>query len=119
MHLTGPELARNDYVSRRLKSRSRPNYDMPLKRSLEDVDELIQDVPLPGNWIDTLVETPDLAVLLAHIAQKAGITDRQIKRSRYTLPSFSRATWEDVSVKHGLPSSPQLLDYEETVSPPA
>jgi len=94
---------------------------MRTKRALdlEDIDELIGDVNLPEGWVDILVKAPDLPMLLAHIAHEGRISHKQIKRSKYSLPSFSRATREDVSKELQLPVSPKSLNFPEEFAPPA
>lgn len=92
---------------------------MSPKRPLQDVEEVIKAIPLPPGWVNTLVTHPDIAAILAHIAQQAGVTDNPFKRSKLDLPSLSRATWEDVSTELNLPPSPGLLNLRPRFSPPA
>ncbi|CAA7265119.1 unnamed protein product [Cyclocybe aegerita] len=90
---------------------------MPPKCTIEDVENIIEGVRLPDDWIDILTAHPDITVLLTHIAQRAGITDREIKRSRLMLPSFLKAKWEEVATQLDFPLSVKWLSLEQ-FSPP-
>jgi len=72
---------------------------MALKRSFEESEDIIE---LPSGWVNRLTGDPNAALLLAHIAQKAGVTEKEFKKIRLTLPSFWQAKWEKFAPSLGL-----------------
>jgi hypothetical protein len=63
----------------------------------------IQGVDLPPGWMQQLlVPGPDLAYVLAALANAGNISVSQIKKARKGLPSFSAAKWTEVAPQFGL-----------------
>jgi hypothetical protein len=63
----------------------------------------IQDVDLPDGWMQKLlVLGPDLAYVLAAIANAGQISASQIKKAKIGLPSFSSAKWTELAPQFGL-----------------
>ena len=65
---------------------------MALKRSFEESEDIME---LPSS-------DPNAALLLAHVAQKAGVTEKEFKKIRLTLPSSLQEKWEKVAPSLGL-----------------
>ena len=64
----------------------------------------IQDVDLPIGWMQKLLALgPDLAYVLASLANDGQITASQIKKARIGLPSFSCAKWSELAPNFNLP----------------
>lgn len=58
----------------------------------------IQDVDLPDGWMQELLELgPDLAYVLAALANAGQISASQIKKAIIGLPSFSSAKWTEIA----------------------
>lgn len=100
---------------------------MSHKRSIEEleidveikVEEVVSRIKLPPGWIDLVTNDPDVTLLLAHMAEQAGVTERDLKKTRRMLPSFSQAKWKEVALEFGLP--PDLSEHAlklERHSPP-
>ncbi|CAA7265539.1 unnamed protein product [Cyclocybe aegerita] len=87
--------------------------------------DLLKDVLefLLEDWDTNVVATlktlePDqAAVLVTYIAQQAGIMDRQIKKSRLALLSFSSSKWAEVAPHFGLSGAVEHLQLEPFSSP--
>lgn len=63
----------------------------------------IQGVNLPPGWMQQLlVLGPDLAYVLAALANAGNISASQIKKARIGLPSFSAEKWTEVAPQFGL-----------------
>ena len=63
----------------------------------------IQGVNLPPGWMQQLlVLGPDLAYVLAALANAGNISASQIKKARISMPSFSAAKWTEVAPQFGL-----------------
>ena len=63
----------------------------------------IQGVDLPLGWMQQLlVLGPDLACVLAALANAGNISASQIKKARRGLPSLSAAKWTEVAPQFGL-----------------
>lgn len=63
----------------------------------------IQDVDLPSGWMQRLLERgPDLALILAALAQAGNVSISQIKQARTGLPPFSAGKWAEVAPQFGL-----------------
>ena len=66
----------------------------------------IQGVDLPNGWMQKLVALgPDLAYVLASLANEGQITAAQIKKARIGLPSFSQARWKELAPNFDLPNN--------------
>jgi hypothetical protein len=65
----------------------------------EDVVEAVEAIGLAQGWVDRLLDdlsTTQLELILAYIANEAGVSTASFKRLRTTLPSFSKAKWEEL-----------------------
>jgi len=47
---------------------------MAIKRSFEESEDIME---LPSGWVNRLSGDPKAALLLAHVAQKAGVTEKE------------------------------------------
>jgi len=72
---------------------------MALKRSFEESEDIME---LPSVWVNRLTGDPNATLLLAHVAQKAGVAEKEFKKIRLTLPSSLQEKWEKVAPSFGL-----------------
>jgi hypothetical protein len=73
----------------------------------------IQDVDLPNGWMQKLLALgPDLAYVLASLANDGQITASQIKKVRIGLPSFSYAKWNELAPNFDLPVDLTMAQFE-------
>ncbi|KAM6491051.1 hypothetical protein JOM56_013290 [Amanita muscaria] len=101
------------------------------RKSHEAAITTLQDIDLPPGWMQQLLELgPDLAYVLAALANAGNISASQIKKARIGLPSFSAAKWTEVAPQFGLsddlatakfdsyPITPVLLppSFHETIA---
>ncbi|KAF8341722.1 hypothetical protein F5887DRAFT_1219234 [Amanita rubescens] len=82
---------RHEYEKSFLTPRKRKANEAAIAASIQDVD-------LPDGWIQKLLALgPDLAYVLASLANARQITASQIKKARIGLPSFSCAKWSELA----------------------
>ena len=81
-----------------------------------DADSLIKSTNID---LDKCLELDkeDLTVILAHIANQAGITMTLFKKARVELPSFSTVKWAKFAEQLGLPQNVEALELEPFVTP--
>jgi hypothetical protein len=61
---------------------------------------------------------PDLAYVLAALANAGNISDSQIKKARIGLPSFSAEKWTKVAPQFGLPKVATTVKFDSyTITP--
>jgi hypothetical protein len=73
----------------------------------------IQDVDLPNGWMQKLLALgPDLAYVLASLANDGQITASQIKKARMGLPSFSYAKWSELAPNFDLPVDLPMAQFD-------
>lgn len=79
----------------------------------------IQDVDLPDGWMQKLlVLGPDLAYVLAALANAGQISASQIKKARIRLPSFSSAKWTELAPQFGLAPDLTMATVDSFSIPP-
>ena len=82
-----------------------PTWEEEKKRKADEaaIATSIQGVNLPPGWMQQLlVLGPDLAYVLAALANAGNISASQIKKARISMPSFSAAKWTEVAPQFGL-----------------
>ncbi|KAJ8463326.1 hypothetical protein ONZ51_g10326 [Trametes cubensis] len=80
---------------------------MHLKRRRTDAIDPAELTPfLSASGLSRLKELDkdDAARVLAQLQVLTDVSDREIKKARATLPSFSAATWQDLAGQYGLPT---------------
>ncbi|KAH9894747.1 hypothetical protein C8Q73DRAFT_789948 [Cubamyces lactineus] len=80
---------------------------MHLKRRRADAIDPAELTPfLSASGLSRLKELDkdDAARVLAQLQVLTDVSDREIKKARATLPSFSAATWQDLAGQYGLPT---------------
>ena len=86
---------------------------MPKRKNVDStVDDLAEAFNSDKGLIDGLLEydRDELAELIAHVANKAGITTATFKKARIELTSFTAAKWSDVAPSFGLKTDVELLE---------
>ncbi|SRR6266576_1290505 len=83
------------------------------KRKANDAAIHIQDVD-PDEWMQKLVLAlgPDLACVLASLANAGQITASQIRKARIGLPSFSYAKWSELAPNFHLPDDLTMARFD-------
>lgn len=92
---------------------------MSPERRADDVDDIIQSVPLDDGWYQTLlsIDRAELAVLLGDLANRATISSADIRQARIGLPSFFTAKWAALGPTLGLNKNINNLSLDKFKPP--
>ncbi|KAI0248593.1 hypothetical protein BJV78DRAFT_1276522 [Lactifluus subvellereus] len=73
----------------------------------------IEDVDLPNGWMEKLLALgPNLAGVLAALANEGKISDSQFKKARIDLPSFSSTQWSELAPNFGLSKNLKFGNFD-------
>lgn len=90
---------------------------MSKRKSEDEIDNILTDTGLPLGWVDILKTNDKLPTIIAHLINISRVDEREIKRAKIILPSFSKTKWKDVADKLGYPDDAMQMQLS-TFSPP-
>lgn len=84
-----------------------------------NVDTIVESINQDNGLLDGLLQLDhdQLVILLAHIANEAGVANTTFKRVRVELPSFSVTKWSQFAKQFGLPGDASRLQLECFTTP--